>query len=281
MTGDYSILAALAAGLISFLSPCVLPLVPAYLGQLTSVAVASQDLDGRPSRWTAVRHALLYVAGFGLVFTLLGVTATFAGGALALYMRQIRIVAGAILVLLGLSLAGILRIGFLERTWRPLDTGASTALMSTTGGMTLGAAGVGLGGTGMGGTGMGGTGMGGRLGSRLVSGRAGYGTSFALGTIFALGWTPCIGAFLGSVLMMAAGANDKLSAGILLLAYTAGLGLPFVAVAAFYDRARGPMRFLVRHGRAVSLVGGLLIAAFGLAMMFDMLTFLSRYASIV
>ena len=271
MTGEYSILAALAAGLISFLSPCVLPLVPAYLGQLTSVAVASQDLDGRPSRWTAVRHALLYVAGFGLVFTLLGVTATFAGGALALYMRQIRIVAGAVLVLLGLSLAGILRIGFLERTWRPLDTGASTALMSTTGGMTLGAVGAGVGGTG----------MGGRLGSRLVSGRAGYGTSFALGTIFALGWTPCIGAFLGSVLMMAAGSADKMSAGVLLLAYTAGLGLPFVAVAAFYDRARGPMRFLVRHGRAVSLVGGLLIAAFGLAMMFDVLTFLSRYASFV
>ncbi len=269
MTADYSILAALAAGLISFLSPCVLPLVPAYLGQLTSVAVASQDADGRPSRWTAVRHALLYVAGFGLVFTLLGVTATFAGGALALYMRQIRIVAGAILVLLGLSLAGVLRIGFLERTWRPLDTGASTALMTTTGGMMLGSGGSAD------------AGMGGRLGSRLVSGRAGYGTSFALGTIFALGWTPCIGAFLGSVLMMAADANDKLSAGVLLLAYTAGLGIPFIAVAAFYDRARGPMRFLVRHGRAVSLVGGLLIAAFGLAMMFDMLTFLSRFASIV
>jgi cytochrome c-type biogenesis protein len=267
VTADYSILAALAAGLISFLSPCVLPLVPAYLGQLTSVAVASQHADGRLSRWTAVRHALLYVAGFGLVFMVLGVTATFAGGALALYMRQIRIVAGAILVLLGLSLAGILRIGFLERTWRPLDTGASTALMSTTGsGMMLASAEVGVGG---------------RLGSRLVSGRAGYGTSFALGTIFALGWTPCIGAFLGGVLMMAAGADDKLSAGVLLLAYTAGLGIPFIAVAAFYDRARGPMRFLVRHGRAVSLIGGLLITAFGIAMMFDMLTFLSRFASFV
>jgi cytochrome c-type biogenesis protein len=270
VTGDYSILAAVAAGLISFLSPCVLPLVPAYLGQLTSVAVASQGPGGRPSRWTAVRHALLYVAGFGLVFMLLGVTATFAGGALALYMRQIRIVAGAILVLLGLSLAGVIRIGFLERTWRPLDTGASTTLMTTTGGgMMLGSADAGR------------AGVGGRLGSRLVSGRAGYGTSFALGTIFAIGWTPCIGAFLGSVLMMAADANSKVSGGVLLLGYTAGLGIPFIAIAAFYDRARGPMRFLVRHGRAVSLIGGLLIAVFGLAMMFDMLTFLARFAPLV
>ena len=271
MTGDYSILAALAAGLISFLSPCVLPLVPAYLGQLTSVAVAAQGADGRSSRWTAVRHSLLFVAGFGLVFMLLGVSATFAGGALSPYMREVRIIAGAILVLLGLSLAGILRIGFLERTWRPLDSGASSALITTTGGMTLSTAGAGLGGSG----------MGGRLGSRLVSGRAGYGTSFALGTIFALGWTPCIGAFLGSVMMMAAGSEDKASGAILLLAYTAGLGVPFVAVAAFYDRARGPMRLLVRHGRAVSLVGGLLIAAFGLAMMFDVLWYLSSFASFV
>lgn len=266
MTGDYTILAAIAAGLISFLSPCVLPMVPAYLGQLTSIAVAAQESGGASSRWTAVRHSLLYVAGFGLVFLALGITATFAGGALAPYMRQVRVVAGAILVLLGLSLAGVLRVGFLERTWRPLDTGASTALMTTTGSMALGTADAGVGG---------------RIGSRLVSGRAGYGTSFALGTIFALGWTPCIGAFLGSVLMMAAGSDDKLSGAVLLAGYTAGLGIPFIAVAAFYDRARGPMRFLVRHGRAVSIVGGLLITAFGLAMMFDRLTFLSSFGSFV
>ena len=86
MTGDYTILAAVLAGLVSFISPCVLPLVPAYLGQLTAVAVAAQGPGATPSRWTAVRHSLLYVAGFGGVFTLLGLTATFAGGALADYM---------------------------------------------------------------------------------------------------------------------------------------------------------------------------------------------------
>ena len=77
---DLTILVALAAGVISFLSPCVLPLVPAYLGQLTAIAVAGSADGARPSRWLAVRHALAYVAGFGAVFTLLGITATFAAG---------------------------------------------------------------------------------------------------------------------------------------------------------------------------------------------------------
>ncbi|MGE5155928.1 MAG: cytochrome c biogenesis CcdA family protein, partial [Betaproteobacteria bacterium] len=77
---DLTILVALAAGVISFLSPCVLPLVPAYVGQLTAIAVANAADGARPSRWMAMRHAIAYVAGFGAVFTLLGITATFAAG---------------------------------------------------------------------------------------------------------------------------------------------------------------------------------------------------------
>src|SRR5262249_9559304 len=116
VTGDYTFLVAVAAGLISFLSPCVLPLVPAYLGQLSAVAVASQRATGgalRPSRWTALRHSIAYVAGFGAVFTLLGVTATFAGGVLADYLPTLRIIGGVILVVMGLSLAGLLPIPIL------------------------------------------------------------------------------------------------------------------------------------------------------------------------
>ena len=81
--GDLTILVALAAGLISFLSPCVLPLVPAYLGQLTAVAVAGSAPGATPSRWLALRHAIAYVLGFGSVFTLLGITATFAAAGLS------------------------------------------------------------------------------------------------------------------------------------------------------------------------------------------------------
>jgi cytochrome c-type biogenesis protein len=133
LTGDPTILLAIAAGLLSFLSPCVLPLVPAYLGQLTAVAVAGSAAGSRPSRWTAFRHAVAYVAGFGIVFTLLGVTATFASAGLAPFMPVLRQIGGAILIVLGLNLAGVLRIPGLERTWRPLDAGASASIADAAG----------------------------------------------------------------------------------------------------------------------------------------------------
>ena len=118
---DLTILVALAAGVISFLSPCVLPLVPAYVGQLTAIAVSSAADGATPSRWAVMRHALAYVAGFGAVFTVLGITATFMGGPLYDYLVPLRVIGGMILIVLGLNLAGILRIPALERTWRPLN----------------------------------------------------------------------------------------------------------------------------------------------------------------
>jgi cytochrome c-type biogenesis protein len=263
MSGDYTFLLAVAAGLISFLSPCVLPLVPAYMGQLTAVAVAAQGDSRHPSRWAAVRHAFAYVAGFGAVFTLLGVTATFAGGLLADFLPALRIIGGVILVVMGLSLAGLLRIPLLERTWRPLDAGASAGLSTMTGGMALAPAG--------------GSTVGNRVGSRLVGGKAGLGTAFTLGAVFAVGWTPCIGAILGGILTLAATSEGKLQGALLLVGYTLGLGIPFIIIAAFYDRSRSFVRFLVKHGRVVSLIGGLLVAAIGFAMIFDLLILLPQY----
>jgi cytochrome c-type biogenesis protein len=98
MSGDnLTILVAIAAGLISFLSPCVLPLVPAYLGQLTAVAVSGREGGSTPSRWLALRHALAYVLGFGSVFTLLGITATFAAAGLSEWLPTLRVIGGVIL----------------------------------------------------------------------------------------------------------------------------------------------------------------------------------------
>ena len=130
---NLTILVALAAGVISFLSPCVLPLVPAYLGQLTAIAVAGAAPGARPSRWLAVRHALAYVAGFGAVFTVLGITATFAAGPLVDYLPALRTIGGIVLIVLGLDLAGLLDIPVLSRTWRPLDAGAAGSLATATG----------------------------------------------------------------------------------------------------------------------------------------------------
>ena len=261
---DLTILVALAAGVISFLSPCVLPLVPAYIGQLSAIAVASAAEGSPPSRWSAMRHALAYVAGFGAIFTVLGVTATFAAGPLVDYLPALRIVGGALLIVLGLNLAGLLRIPALERNWRPLDAGAAGSLATATQSMRLGA-------------GAGRPSLGDRLGGRIVSARGGWLASFGLGAIFAIGWTPCIGIILGGILTLAATSSTALQGTLLLVAYTVGLGLPFLAIAAVYDRAPRLLAPLVRHGRVVSLIGGLLVAFIGAAMVFDWLALFPRY----
>jgi cytochrome c-type biogenesis protein len=123
----------------------------------------------------------------------------------------------------------------------------------------------------------GGPGFGDRLGARVVSERGGLLASFGLGAIFAVGWSPCIGIILGGILTLAATSGTVGQGALLLVGYTLGLGLPFVLIAAVYDRAPGLLRPLVRHGRAVSLVGGLLVVAIGVAMVMDWLALLPRY----
>ena len=239
---------ALGAGLISFLSPCVLPLVPAYLGQLTAVAVAGKAAGTPPSRWIAIRHALAYVAGFGVVFTLLGITATYAASGLSPYLTQLRQLGGIVLIVLGLSLAGILRIPVLERTWRPLDAGAMGSLATATGSVALAAPGGSSGGFGR------------RLGGRMVDERGGLAAAFGLGAIFAIGWTPCIGPILAAILAVAASETTVAKGAGLLAVYSLGLGVPFL-LAAF---AVEPFaRFLTRFRRHLvhveRVMGGLLI----------------------
>ncbi len=263
---DVSIVVAVAAGLLSFLSPCVLPLVPAYLGQLTAVAVAA-DATGAtvPSRWRALRYALAYVLGFGAVFTLLGVTATYAGGALGAWLPALRQVGGVILIVMGLGLAGLFDNARLQRTWRPLDLGASTAVAGAAGGSVLRDPSRPT------------PGFGDRLGGRLVGDGHGLLAAFGLGTIFAIGWTPCIGTILGGILTMAATSGSTTQGGVLLVGYTLGLGLPFLALGVLYDRTPALLRPLQRHARAMSVIGGLLVAGIGLAMLLDLLSALPRY----
>ena len=261
---DLTIAVAVGAGLLSFLSPCVLPLVPAYVGQLSAVAVVGRA-EGRGTRWLAVTHALAYVVGFGAVFTLLGITATYAAGPLFEYLPILRQAGGILLIVLGLNLAGVLRIPALDRTWRPLEAGAAGSIADATGTMTLQAPG--------------GTGarFADRLGGRIVSARGGWAASFGLGAIFAIGWTPCIGVILGGILTLAAAGDATVQGAILLLAYTAGLGVPFILIAALYDRAPGLIAPLLRHGQLVSAVGGALVVLIGIAMLFDWLALLPQF----
>ena len=266
---ELTIALAVGAGLLSFLSPCVLPLVPAYLGQLSAVAVVNREPGVAPSRWIAIRHALAFVAGFGVVFTILGVTATYAAGPLFDYLPILRQLGGVLLILLGLNLAGVLRIPRLERTWRPLQAGAAGSIASATGTTALASP--------RGGAAGDGPGLAERLGGRIVGTRGGWLASFGLGAVFAVGWTPCIGVILGGILTLAATSESALPGGVLLVAYTAGLGVPFLLIAAAYDRAPAVLRPLLRHGRLVSVVGGALVIAIGVAMLFDWLALLPQF----
>jgi cytochrome c-type biogenesis protein len=265
---DVTILLAVGAGLLSFLSPCVLPLVPAYLGQLTVVAVAGGAAAGtgrNPSRWQVLRHALAYVLGFSLVFTVLGVTATYLGGPLVDALPVLRTVGGVLLILLGLNLAGILPIPAFDRAWRPLDAPIAASLAAATGTTALAPV-----------DGAGEPGPGGRLEGRIVAARSGLLASFGMGVVFAVGWTPCIGPILGAILALAADGGSNTWGGLLLLAYCLGLGLPFLVLGVLFDQVPAIVRPLVRPGRAVSLVGGMLVVAVGVALVFDWLSWFSR-----
>ncbi|MEO8207412.1 MAG: cytochrome c biogenesis protein CcdA [Chloroflexota bacterium] len=266
MGTDLTIAVAFGAGLLSFLSPCVLPLVPAYLGQMAAVAVVGRSTT-EVTRWLAIRHAVAYVAGFGAVFTVLGLTATYLAGPLVDFLPLLRQLGGILLILLGLNLAGLLRIPALERSWRPLDAGAAGTLAAVTGTTALAST------SGPGSEQR----LGDRLGGRIVSARGGWFASFGLGAIFAVGWTPCIGVILGGILTMAATSGSTAQGALLLLAYTAGLGIPFILIAAAYDRAPRLLRPLVQHGRMVSLIGGLMVALIGVAMLMNWLALLARF----
>jgi cytochrome c-type biogenesis protein len=253
---ELTLAAAIVAGLLSFLSPCVLPVVPAYLGQLGALAAApafaaattaapatAAPATAAPAptvqprtRWQVLPHALAFVLGFAAVFTALGLTGALIGRAIPVGIPVLRILGGLLLVVLGLDMAGVFRIPLLARTWRPLDRSGpgSSPLPSRT---PLGA--------------------------------------FSLGAVFGVGWTPCIGPTLGAIFGLSAlGATPQV--GLLFVAYSLGLGIPFIVMALAMDRAPALIRPLRRHARIVELIGGSLVVLIGLAIIFDWLGFFAR-----
>ncbi|HKG82395.1 MAG TPA: cytochrome c biogenesis protein CcdA, partial [Beijerinckiaceae bacterium] len=182
---EVSFAAALFGGLISFLSPCVLPLVPPYLSYLAGTTLDElQAGDDWAVRRRALLTALLFVAGFSTVFVLLGATASVLGQALRQHLEVLSTVAGVAIIIMGLHLLGLFRIGLLYREAR-VEIGRSASVWG----------------------------------------------AYLMGLAFAFGWTPCIGPILAAILALA-GSETSVARGALLLgAYSAGLGLPFVLAA--------------------------------------------------
>lgn len=208
MSGVLLPLTAVVAGVLSFSSPCCLPLVPGYLSYVSALPVG--DLGARSARRTTLRASLLFVGGFTTIFTLLGIGASTLGAALLRNQDTITRWFGVLIIGLGLSTMGLLRIPILQRE-RRLDL------------------------------------------ARVPRGPA---WAFPLGMAFAIGWTPCVGPVLATILATASISDDAAWGGILLALYSAGLGIPFVLLALGFNRATRSLAFLRRHGRAIERLGG-------------------------
>ncbi|MGB7789100.1 cytochrome c biogenesis CcdA family protein [Methanoregula sp.] len=210
---EVSYLVAFLAGIVSFLAPCVLPLVPGFLAYLAGTTVR----EGAAKRWDIFVASLLFVAGFSLVFSILGVLLNTVLNSVA-YSVQLWLsrAGGLIIIFFGLYLTGLIRIGWLEQEHKIAVTGVKSK----------------------------------------------YLTSFLFGVAFAAGWTPCVGAALGAIIGLA--ATQPALTFSLLLAYSLGLGLPFIITGLFASRAAA---WITRYSHIlyyVNIVFGVLLIIVGI-----------------
>lgn len=220
MADNVSILFAFAAGLLSFLSPCVLPLIPAYISFITGVSV--KDLTDTGEKKLQMKRVLLetslFVLGFSLVFILLGATATLLGSFLLAYQDTIRIAGGIVIILFGLHITGLLKFGALEKEKKIHLKSKPASLLG----------------------------------------------SFVVGIVFAIGWTPCIGPILGSILALAATKGSVNQGIVLLCAYSLGLAIPFfitsIAVNGFLRMFKKVSKYL----NVISIVSGIILVIVGI-----------------
>jgi cytochrome c-type biogenesis protein len=250
---------AFIGGVVSFASPCCLPLVPAYLSYMVGATN-----NGTAGRRTAFTHGLAFTAGFSLVFVALFLVLGALGAVVD--RRIFNIGGGAILVVMGLQTAGVINIRALWRDTRVMPTMGGGLVMA-------GAAGAGAAGAGGGGTGNGTF----TLGAPQV--RPGYGRSLAFGLLFAAGWSPCIGPILGGILGLATASTSVATGTVLLLAYAAGLAVPFLAIALGASWVARRLTWVGRHHQAVSWVTGGLLVVLGVLMLTNLLGRLAAFGT--
>jgi len=244
---------AFVGGVVSFASPCCLPLVPAYVSYMVGATG-----EGTTGRRPAATHGLSFVLGFSLVFIAFYAVI----GALGVFLdrRILNSIGGALLIVMGLQVAGLINIRAL---WR------DTRVMPSMGGS--------LGGPGMGGGLMMASAGGGT--AVVTAARPGYGRSFAFGLLFAAGWSPCIGPILGGILGLATASASVATGTALLVAYAAGLAVPFMAVAMGASAVGQRLTWVGRHHVAVNAVTGLLLVVLGVLMLTNMLGQLAKFTS--
>lgn len=230
---------AILAGIVSFASPCCLPLVPVFVSYL----VGTTPEDSPNARRIALRHALVFVLGFSAVFVTLWASIGLIGYVLGDYRNVLRMVGGAALIVMGLHVAGLIEISALYRQVR-IPVGAGV------GGPTA-------------------------ADPSPAAVAPSYRRSVLLGVAFAAGWTPCIGPILGGIIGLASVTGSLAQGTVLLIAYALGLGIPFVLVAVGLTEVSRRLGWLRRHHAGVSIVSGALLILTGFLMITDLFSKLS------
>ena len=237
-----AVAATFVAGLASFLSPCTVPLLPAYLACVSGAGaadLATATPNNPPGRRAGFRGRLLlgsvlYVAGFTAVFIALGLSAGSLGRlAQGTTARALEIAGGVLVFLFGLLIVGAVR-------WAPLERVYAV-----------------------------------RLPERIQ--RSGVTGAFVVGVVFGVGWTPCVGPFLAAALTLAAVSSHAAAGAVLLGVYSIGLGMPFIIVALLWASLPQLPRRLNRLARPVTLAGGVITAALGILLATGAYTHLTSY----
>ncbi len=232
---NISLLVAFAAGIVSFASPCCLPLVPAYMTYM----VGTTPAGARSARRVALTQALAFVLGFTVVFVVLWASVGLVGYFLRDYVGILRQVGGAALIVMGLHVAGLINIPALlrqatvpaDKVLRTRRAGDGTVLLES---------------------------------PKLVR-------SALFGVVFAAGWTPCVGPILGGIIGLASLRDSVGQGAVLLVVYALGMGLPFVLVALGATAVSRRLQWFRRHESAVSFVSGAMLLVVGFLMITNLL----------
>lgn len=208
---DYFIL--FLEGIITFISPCILPMIPIYISYFIG-----GDENNKP-----LINSIGFVIGFSVIFTILGAAAGTFGAFIQKYMQLFNIIAGVLLIIFGLNYIGIFKISFLERSFK--------------------------------------------LKNKADLNKLNLASSILFGMIFAIGWTPCVGTFLGAALMIAASSQDTLKGILMLLSYSLGLGIPFIISALLIENLKGAFKFIKKNYKIINTISGILLILIGVMMM--------------
>lgn len=212
-------------GIMTFISPCILPLLPIYISYFAGQSGIEKEKNNR-----AIINSIGFVIGFTIVFVLLGAFASTLGTVLNDYKGIISVIFGVLIIIFGLQFMEIIKIPFLNRT-NKMD---------------------------------------------IKLNNINFLKSILFGIVFSIGWTPCVGAFLGSALMIVATQGEIVKGILLLLLYSIGLGIPFIISAVLIEKPKGAFSFIKNHYKVVNIISGIILLIMGFFLLFQGYKYLEK-----